>query len=172
MTNPKTATWYLGDSADLESKLDTVDAVVDGIAATIATGGFGSAKAIKAVTFSNTSGAVNLFTVTGDVIARIIAIVKTVVASAGGCNGSVGIAGATAAIIASTDITLMAADEIWHDNSPDALIEAMSVAGAAGFIISGGKDIVLTLSAQADSGAVTFYCLWSPLSADGAVVAA
>lgn len=132
--------------------------------------GFGEFLVQKDVTFSSTTGTVNLFTVTGEVIVRIIAVVTTNVASGGGCNGEVGIAGSTAAILATTDITLLAAREIWHDTTPDAEIEALSV--MKDFIISDGNDIVLTLSAQADSGALAFHCFWTPLSADGNVVAA
>jgi len=166
MTNPKTAEWYM---PGVEAKIDTL---VAGQAAAI--GGLAAYAETKAVTFNNTDADVTLFTVTGDVIVRVIAICKTAVASAGGCNISVGIAGATAAIIALTDCTQLAQNEIWHDASPDSLIEAMSIAGAAGFIISGGSDIVLDVEAakQVDSGAVTFYCLWTPLSADGDVTAA
>lgn len=131
-------------------------------------GGFGTATAIKTVTFLNTAGAVTLFTVTGDVLVRVVGVVKVSVASAAGCNGSVGIAGTTAGIIALTDITLMAANEIWFDNSPDAQIEAMTALRE--FIISNGNDIILTLSAQADSGQVAFYCIWTPLSAGATVV--
>jgi hypothetical protein len=129
------------------------------------TGAFDST--IRSVTFSNTVGTVTLFTVTGDVSVSLIGVVKVNVASAG-CNGSVGIAGATAAIIALTDITLMAAGEIWHDNSPDAEIEAATV--MRDFIISDGNDIILTLSAQANSGQIDFYCHWTPLSAGATVV--
>jgi hypothetical protein len=125
-------------------------------------------RVIKSVTFLNTAGAVTLFTVTGDVSISLIGVVKVNVVSGAGCNGSVGIAGATAAIIPLTDITLMAANEIWFDNSPDAQIEAATA--MRDFIISNGNDIILTLSAQADSGQIDFYCLWSPLGA-GATVA-
>jgi hypothetical protein len=131
-------------------------------------GGFGAATIVKSVTFNNTVGAVTLFTVTGDVMVRVIGVVKVNVASAAGCNGSVGIAGTPAGIIALTDITLMSADEIWFDNSPDAQIEIMTALRE--FILSNGNDIILTLSAQADSGQVDFYCIWTPLSAGATVV--
>ena len=130
-------------------------------------GGFGTATLVKSVTFNNTAGAVSLFTVTGDVIVRVIGIVKVNVVSMAGCNGSVGIAGTTAFFIPITDITLMAANEIWFDNSPDAQIEALTALQSA--IISNGNDIILTLSAQADSGQVDFYCIWTPLSAGASV---
>lgn len=123
---------------------------------------------IKSVTFLNTAGTVTLFTVTGDVKISMIGVVKVNVVSVAGCNGSVGIAGTTAGIIPLTDITLMAANEIWFDNSPDAQIEAATAMRE--FIISNGNDIILTLSAQADSGRIDFYCEWTPLSAGATVV--
>lgn len=130
-------------------------------------GGFGRQTLVKSVTFNNTAGAVGLFTVTGDVVVKVVSVVKVNVASALGCNGSVGIAGSTATIIALTDITLMLAGEIWHDATPDAEIEALTVLRE--FIISDGNDVILTLSAQADSGQVDFYCIWTPLSAGATV---
>lgn len=133
-------------------------------------GGFAGHKCVKEITFDNSTGTVPLFTVTGDVIVRVIVVVKTNVASVGGCNGEVGIVGATDAIIATTDLTLLAAGEIWHDTTPDAKIEALST--MRDFIITTDGDMALTLSAQADSGAVTFYCLWAHLSDDGAVTPA
>lgn len=118
----------------------------------------------QVITFLNTTGPVTLFNVSGQVLVRVIAIVQTTCASAAGCNGSVGIAGATGAIIATTDMTLLAADEIWHDAAPDAKIELGSV--AAEYIVTGGSDIILTLSAQVDSGEIAFYAIWGPLGCD------
>jgi hypothetical protein len=132
---------------------------------------FGQSLVTKAVTFANTTGAVALFTVTGDVIVRLITVCTTDCASAGACNGEIGIAGATGVIVPTTDITTLAAREIWHDASPDAEIEATSDA-MHDVVISDGNDIILTLSAQADSGALAVYCFWFPLSADGNVSAA
>lgn len=125
---------------------------------------------LKSITFSATSGAQSLFTVTGDVILRVFAICKTNVASAGGCNIEVGVSGNTAVFVTTTDATLLAANEIWHDATPDATIEADSVSVA--YIVSNGQDVILTPSATLDSGAVTFYCQWRVLSDDGNVVAA
>jgi hypothetical protein len=131
-------------------------------------GGFGSAIVRKSVTFANTAGHLHLFTVTGDVLVVLAAVGKGVCASAGGCNASVGITGSTAAIIALTNVTLINVSEIWHDNSPDAYIEDSSVLKR--FIITGSNDILLTLSAQADSGQIDFDCFWTPLSAGATVV--
>lgn len=122
---------------------------------------------IKELTFLNDTGALDIFTVTGDVIVRVFGVCKTNLASAGGCNVELGISGTTAALIATTVATAIDLNEIWHDASPDAQIEAESV--RKDFIISGGSDIILTLSAQVDSGRIDFYCEWEPLSIDGNV---
>ena len=128
-------------------------------------------KVTKAVTFSNTTGTVDLFTVTGDVQIKLLAVAKTTCASVADCNAQVGIAGDLDAILPDTDITLLAAEEIWNDTFPSSEIEAMGES-SRDYDISDGNDIIMTLSAQADSGAITFYCFWTPLSANGNVVAA
>ena len=91
-------------------------------------------------------------------------------ASAGGCNAELGIASDTDKFIAATDVTLIAAEEVWHDATPDSDIELSSVGVEC--IIANDADIILTLSAQVDSGVIAFYCFWTPLSSDGAVEAA
>ena len=132
--------------------------------------GFAANIARKTLVFDDDTVTEAVFTVTGAVIVRIVAEVLVDVESAIGCNGSLGIAGAVNTILATTDITLLEAGEIWHDATPDSDIELLSV--MKDLIIVGGADIFLTLDAQADSGSIAFYCLWTPLSADGLVVAA
>jgi len=132
--------------------------------------GYGVGGATKSLTFSNDTGALNIFTVTGDVIIKIVAVCKTNVASAAVANMELGIAGSTDAIIATTVSTDIDADEIWHDASPDSDIEALSTMRE--YIISGGADVILTLSAQVDSGAITFYAFATPLSNGSSVAAA
>lgn len=124
----------------------------------------------KAQTYSNDTGTLTLFTVTGDVIVRIIPICKTNLTSAGACNMELGVSGDVNAMIAATDVTAIDANEIWHDASPDANIEAESV--SRDYIISNGDDVIETLSAQIDAGAITYYCFWIPLSLGASVVAA
>jgi len=125
----------------------------------------------KDVTFSNTAaGSPAMFTVTGDVIVKIICVCTTNLTSAAASNIELGISGNTAAIIAQTVATEIDAREIWHDaTTPDSEIEALSVIKE--FIITDGNDILLTTSAQMDTGALSFYCYWTPLSSTGAVVA-
>ncbi|MBA7689876.1 hypothetical protein ES703_98395 [subsurface metagenome] len=83
---------------------------------------------------------------------------------------SVGIATAVDAIIPVTDITLLAAQEIWHDATPDSEIEALETMRE--HIISDGNDITLNSDAADNSGAITFYCFWTALSSGATVVAA
>lgn len=130
----------------------------------------GQNKVTKALTFSNDTGAVNLFTVTGDVRVNVIAICKTNLASAAAANMELGITGLTNAMLSSTLATDLDAAEFWNDQSPTDDIQAKD--RVRGYDISGGADIILTLDAQVDSGAITFYCYWTPHSSDGNVVAA
>jgi hypothetical protein len=117
-------------------------------------------------------GTFALFTVTGQVIVRIIAVcTETVVEGVGGGTMEVGITGDTATIIAQTTSTNLDVNEIWHDATPDADIEALSV--MSDFIIVNGGDIFITIAGQnVTDGTVEFTCYWTPISTDGAVVAA
>ena len=127
------------------------------------TGGMGGGVATKTLTFANdAAGTVALFTVTGDVIVKIIAGCSTLVASAAGANVEVGIPADTDGIIATTLATDIDADEIWHDASPDSQIEALSTMRE--YIILNGADIGILLSAQVDTGVITFHCIWTGLN--------
>lgn len=141
-------------------------------------------KATKSVTFAGgTPNAIgdhdgdgdpaDLFTVTGDVIVRIVPVCTTSLTFDADATIEVGIAASTAAIVAQTDLTVegLAAREIWHDATPDSEIEALSVIKE--YIITDGNDIILTVgTANVTGGVIAFYCFWSPLSSDGQVVAA
>jgi hypothetical protein len=121
-------------------------------------------------TFSNDgAGALSLFTVTGDVVVRIIPICKTIVASAAGANVELGVSADTDAMLGSTLSTDIDADKVWIDASPDSQIEPEST--SRDYIIANGDDVILTLDAQVDSGVIAFYCLWRPLSSGATVVA-
>jgi len=154
---------------DATNGLANIKTLIDAVEAKLDTGGLGKGLVTKALTFANNTGQVNLFTVTGDVIVRIVAVVKTTCAS-GGCNISVGIAAHVDAIIPVTDITLLAAQEIWHDATPSSEIEALGTMRE--HIVSNGNDITLNSDAADNSGAITFYCFWTALSSGATVVAA
>jgi len=152
------------------AEVAALTALVNAIEVKLDAGGLGVGLVTKALTFANDNGQVPLFTVTGDVIVRMVAITKATCGTAGGCNVSVGIAGIVDAFIPVTDITLLVIDEIWHDATPDKVTEALSTLRE--YIISDGNDITLNSSAADNSGAVTFYCFWTALSAGATVVAA
>lgn len=127
----------------------------------------------KTIAFSGeVPSTVNLFLCTGTNLVRIVCVCTETVAVTGTPTLEVGIAGATPAIIAQTTASLLAVGEIWHDNAPDASIEAMSI--MRDFIIAGSNNIILTITTatSVDDGTLEFYCLWSPLSADGLVIPA
>ncbi len=153
LVNVKDADWY-GSAAGLGSQLVTKEAAF--------TAGAGTGDA----------GTFALFTLTGAVIVRIVAVVtETVVEGVGGGTIECGITGDTATIIAQSVATTLDVNEIWHDATPDADIEATSVISE--YIIVNGMDIFLTIAGQnITDGTVLFYAFWTPLSSDGAVVAA
>jgi len=126
-------------------------------------------RIVQQITFANTSGVVPLFDVTGDVKVRLFCVVATSVASAIGCDAQVGIAADPDAIVPLTDVTLLSAREFWYDDSPEIEIETLEVERL--YYLSDGNNIIMTLSAQADSGVLRWYCFWTPLSDDGAVTA-
>lgn len=118
---------------------------------------------------SGAQGTKTLFTVTGDVLVRILAVCTENLAGATGTI-SVGIAGATAGIIALTTGTDIDAGNIWHDASPDASLEAASVLGE--YIIVNSSNIITTIAtADLTDGTIEFTCFWEAISTDGNVVA-
>jgi hypothetical protein len=120
--------------------------------------------------YDGTGNPATLFTVTGDVVLRVIAICKTNLAGAN-ATLEVGFTGNTAALIAQSTATDIDQDEIWHDGTPDAKVELETVGAAR--IVSAGQDVIQTVgTANITAGAITYYCFWRPLSADGLVEAA
>jgi len=133
-------------------------------------GGLGE-PVTKTITFANLAAAANLFTITGDVVVKILAICTTSLASAGGCTVSVGIAADPDAILPATDVTVLDAREIWKDITASSEIESWT-SSVRHYVITDGNDIIINPSAQVDSGALVFYCFFIPLSSDGDVTAA
>lgn len=112
----------------------------------------------------------DLFTVTGDVKAKVVGICTTNLAGAN-ATVEVGVTGTTAGIIATTTATDIDANDIWHDASPDSQVELATV--MAENIIPNGLNIQETTKvAEISSGVIKFICLWRPLSVDGKIVAA
>ncbi len=123
---------------------------------------------IQDITFSTSTGTVNVFTVTGDVIIRIIPVITTDVVPNTTANIRLGVVGNTDAMIVDSVSADLGARGIWVDQTPDNEIEA--VERIRDYIVTDGNDVVMTLSAQVNSGVIRFYCFWSPLSGDGKVV--
>jgi hypothetical protein len=162
ITAIKAITDVIPDSGALTTLLATLNSLS-------AAGGDGTALVRKTVTFANTAADVNLFTVTGGVAYKLYAFCTTNCESAGGCN--IGVDHNGAAVIADTDATILEANDVWHDASPDASLELESVVGKR---IAYGGTIALDVETakQVDSGAVVFVCIYTPLTSDGAVAAA
>lgn len=134
-----------------------------------------STKAFKAstsVTFAAaTTGAVGtgtLFTVTGDVLVTIFGVCT--VDLTGGGSIKVGTANNDATFIPLTTGTAIDAGELWQSATPT--LEAGAALANARPIANGADIIYMITSDTITAGAITFYCLWRPLSSDGNVVAA
>jgi hypothetical protein len=133
-------------------------------------------KAHAALGTSHTTGLspVTDFTVTGDVMVRVVGVVgATPITSTGGTGTlSVGTAEIVTAILGTTtaDGTQFAATDVWVDTSPANDAERMTEDWV---IIGGGADIVTTIATNSmTAGTLTLYCFWIPLSAGATVVAA
>lgn len=125
--------------------------------------------ASKAITYSalttGATGATTLFTVTGTVAVRIFALCSSDLTGAS-ATLEVGISGNTAALIAQTTGTTIDTGEFWATTSPATVLALPALTLVA-------ADIIQTIATQAVTGGVlTYYCVWSPISSDGNVVAA
>jgi hypothetical protein len=128
-------------------------------------------ETLKTLTFSSSSGALPIVTITGDVILRFIAVCKTGLASGAGGSISLGVSGNTAILNPLTLATDLLENELWFDASPDTTFDTLTNA-MKDFVVSNGQDIILTCSDVIDSGAIDFYFFWTPLSANASVVVA
>lgn len=129
----------------------------------------GTANAIG--DYDGTGDPFTIFTVTGEVVARVYAVCTTDLVGAATIEVGVNIAGQTAKIIAQTTATDIDAGNIWHDASPDSSVEATSVLTEN--LIANGEDIVGSIgAANITAGVIKFICAWYPLSANGKVEAA
>ena len=108
-----------------------------------------------------------LFTVTGEVEVIVVGYIDVGVTGGGGLTLEVGVATATAGLIAQTAVGNLLIDLLWVDATPAVLVSKPSHK-----VIANGADIIHTIAgAAATAGQITYYCWWRPLSSDGAVVA-
>lgn len=119
-------------------------------------------------------GTVALFTVTGDVIVRVVGSCTETLVSASGTI-AVGSSGNTAVLLSAVTASALAAGDAFVFGTTPAQIGSLSGTGTAAtpYFIVGGADIIATIAtADITDGTLVMYCLWSPVSSDGNVVAA
>lgn len=121
--------------------------------------------------YNGTGDPFDIFTVTGSVLVKVLAVCETNLAGASATlRVGADVSGQYAEIIAQTTATNIDAGNLWHDASPDKSIEASSVMDE--HILVNNKDIVGEVdTANITSGVIRFICLWKPISKDGKVAA-
>ena len=136
-------------------------------------------KNIAAAGTSLTTGLspVSLFTVTGNVKARVFAVNTTALASTAN-NGTlaIGVTGNTGGFIAATtmDGTNFPTNAVWAGDTSSTLLGEVLTNGSLNWVLLGnGVDIVATIATNsATAGEITFYCEYIPLNSSSTVVAA
>ena len=117
---------------------------------------------------SGTGNPATLFTVTGTVLLRLLAICTTTLTGAS-ATVEVGTVLITTGLIPLTTGTDIEVNEIWHDNAPDKSVELSSV--LAENIVS--ADVIQTVRTDdVDTGVIDYYAIWYPLSNGSSVEAA
>lgn len=118
--------------------------------------------------FNGTGNPATLFTVTGTVFMKLFAVVQVAPVGAT-ATLIVGTAISTSGLIASTTATNLAIGEIWHDATPDASVEATTVATEK--IVN--QNVIQTVgTADITAGRIKYICLWRPASNGATVTAA
>jgi hypothetical protein len=118
--------------------------------------------------FDGEGNPTTLFTVTGTVLVKLFARCNTSLAGAS-ATIKVGTALSDASMIASTTASDLDENELWHDATPDASIEASTILIEK--IVN--QDILQTIGiANVTAGALTYICMWRPLTHGSLVVPA
>jgi hypothetical protein len=118
--------------------------------------------------FDGTGNPATLFTVSGTVYMKLFAVVQTDLAGAG-ATLIVGTAKNTSGLLALTTATDLDQYEIWHDATPDASIEAATVATEK---IVNQNVIQTAATANITSGVLRYICMWRPITANASVAPA
>jgi len=124
------------------------------------------------ITFSAlTTGSVathELFTVTGTVRVKILAVCSTNLAGSGTIE--LGVESDTDAFIATTTGTDLDAGELWYDATPTTVTDAYTTVVLDKVVV--GEDIGYEIKTDTlTGGVVTFHLWYTPLDSTGAVVA-
>jgi hypothetical protein len=162
MANPKNITWY--DSTGILTKA-------------AASGGFGSDAARKVLEFdggagSGAVGQIDLFTVTGANIVRLVAICTESLATNAGATISVGTAANVDGIIAVTTGVDIDIGEIWFAAAPATVLDTLANAMIE-VVVGDGADITADVLVEAiTDGTIVFYAFVTPITPGASVVAA
>jgi hypothetical protein len=113
------------------------------------------------------TGATTLFTVTGTVALNVFGLCTADLTSGGSATIEVGTATSTAALCDQVTATTVDNHEVYHD-------AVLAVGGqVAGHVHVVNESIVQTIGTTTiTGGSIVWYCIWTPLSSDGNVVAA
>ena len=115
--------------------------------------------------YDGTGNPATLFVVKGTVRMRILAKCITNLAGAS-ATIAVGTALSATGLITTTTATDIDANEIWHDATPDASVEATSV--LAEKIVS--QNVIQTVAtANITAGKIIYTCIWYPLTENAEV---
>jgi hypothetical protein len=130
-----------------------------------------------ATSFTTAASPVTLFTVDGDILCRVFATVQTGLTSTSSTGTlEIGVTGNTAAILPQTTAngTNFPTGAAWAgDTSPTVKAEALSSVALNWALVAGGADIIATIATNSmTAGAITFYCMYIPLSRDAKIIPA
>jgi len=166
----------------INTKVDTVDTVVDALTTNLATvAGYtikdGWRVLYKVITANpGTTPGTKLFTVaTGVAEVQIFAYCEEDIAGTGDETLTVMAPGGAVTLIAATPATSLDAGEIWHDNDPADTVELSSVAPSWLVYSDGGvntRSITLVQSGAAEwtGGTLEIICRWRPVTVTVAAV--
>ena len=119
-----------------------------------------------------TSDPTTLFSVTGDVLARVFGVCTVNLAGAT-ATIEVGVTGNTAELIAQSTATDIDAGDIWLDGTVDDVRAATFSDVTANTLVVDGSDIIETIgTANITAGDLYYVCLWRPVTHGSKVEAA
>lgn len=118
---------------------------------------------------TGTGNPATLFTITGAVRLKLLAICRADLTSAGGGTLAVGTTAVPAGLIPVTTATTIDLNDIWFDATPTTTLEPTTV--LTDNIVT--ANVIQTVAtADITAGEIDYYAMWYPLSDDGNVVAA